>query len=65
MANANSEIRKAAKESGVHLWEIAKRLGINDGNFSRRLRSECSPAERDRVLQMISEIVAEKEDVTE
>lgn len=57
----NCEIREEAKLRGVRLWEIAKRLGINDGNFSRRLRSEFSPEERERVLQIIGEIASEKE----
>lgn len=61
MPITNLEIRKAAKDSGVRLWEIAKRLGINDGNFSRRLRSEFSQEERERVLQIIWEIASEKE----
>ena len=37
------------------------RLGITDGNFSRRLRSEFSTEERERVLQIVREIAAEKE----
>ena len=57
---ANYEIRNEAKSRGVRLWEIAMRLGINDGNFSRRLRSEFSPADRERVLRIIGEIASEK-----
>lgn len=57
----NFEIREEAKIRGVRLWEIAMRLGITDGNFSRRLRSEFSPEERERVLQIISAIAAERE----
>ena len=37
---ANMEIRNLARNSGVKLWEVAARLGINDGNFSRKLRFE-------------------------
>lgn len=61
MSRTNLEIRKAANDSGVRLWEIAMRLGITDGNFSRRLRSEFSTEERERVLQIVREISAEKE----
>ena len=53
MSRTNLEIRKAANDSGVRLWEIAMRLGITDGNFSRRLRSEFSTEERERVLQIV------------
>ena len=57
---ANYEIRNEAKSRGVRLWEIAMRLGINGGNFSRRLRSEFSPADRERVLRIIREIASER-----
>ena len=36
----NLEIREAAKENGVFLWQIAEVYGVNDGNFSRKLRKE-------------------------
>ena len=58
----NFEIREEAKIRGVRLWEIAMRLGITDGNFSRRLRSEFSPADRERVLRIIGEIASEREE---
>ena len=58
----NFDIREEAKLRGVRLWEIAMRLGITDGNFSRRLRSEFSPDQRERVLRIIREIAAEKEE---
>lgn len=35
---ANTEIREAANQAGVFLWQIADRLGITDSNFSRKLR---------------------------
>lgn len=53
---ANQEIRQAATVSGVRLWQIAERLGIADCNFSRKLRHELSPEERDRVLNIIQEL---------
>lgn len=58
---ANNDIRTAAKQAGVWLWQIAERLGINDGNFSRKLRRELLPEEREKVLQIISELVSERE----
>ena len=44
---SNTEIRRKAKENGVHLWRIADALGITDGNFSRKLRKELSEAEKE------------------
>ena len=52
----NEKIRAAAKREGVKLWQIADRLGINDGNFSRRLRHELPPDETAKILALIDEI---------
>ncbi len=56
----NLTIRRAAKENGVHLWQIAERVGLTDSNFSRKLRRELPNEERERILQMIDEMAAEK-----
>ena len=58
---ANKIIRDMARENGVHLWEIAERFGMNDGNFSRKLRRPLSDEETERALQFIEEIAARKE----
>lgn len=57
----NSEIREKAKERGVKLWEIAEVLNINDGNFSRKLRKELPPTEKQAILNIIDEIAHKKE----
>ena len=57
----NVEIRKAAKERGVKLWEIANRIGVNDGNFSRKLRKELSFDEKNRILAVVDEIAASRD----
>ena len=54
----NDAIRKAAKEKGVRLWQIAEKLGVNDGNFSRRLRRELPEEEQRRILGIIKELSA-------
>ena len=38
----NKEIRDYAKAKRIKLWQIAAELGLNDGNFSRKLRFELS-----------------------
>ncbi len=55
----NQDVRQAAKESGVKLWEISDRLGLYDGNFSRKLRHELSPEEKSRIFEIIREIRGE------
>lgn len=56
----NKEIREAAKNADVRLWQIAVRLGINDGNFSRKLRRELPDEERNKILGIIEEIARER-----
>ena len=37
---ANTDIREAAKKSGICLWQVAEAIGISDASFSRKLRRE-------------------------
>ena len=50
---------KQQKKKGVRLWQIAGKLGINDGNFSRRLRYELSEDEKQKILEIINELAEE------
>lgn len=52
----NTEIRNEAKKAGVKLWQIAEKLGINDGNFSRKLRKELSSEEKAKIREIIAEL---------
>ncbi|MBE6584785.1 MAG: hypothetical protein E7649_07445 [Ruminococcaceae bacterium] len=61
----NVDIRKAAKEAKVNLWEIAEAYGVNDGNFSRKLRRELPDAEKAKILDIIEQIRAQKQTATE
>ena len=56
---ANQDIRQQAKELGVKLWQVAEHCGLNDGNFSRRLRHELPPEEKVRIRSIISELAKE------
>lgn len=58
---SNKVIREAAKNSGVCLWQIAERLGMNDGNFSRKLRKELPTEEREKIIEIINELAKERE----
>ena len=46
---ANEIIKETAKGNGVKLWQIADKLGIYDGNFSRKLRHELAAEEQIRM----------------
>lgn len=56
---ANESIRSEAAKNGVHLWELAARLGITDATLSRKLRFEFSDPDRKKALEIIEEIAAE------
>ena len=56
----NKEIKAAAKSAGVYHWEIADKLGIQDSAFSRKLRRELPGEERDKILEIINELAAER-----
>lgn len=55
----NNDIRKAAKIAGVFLWQIAEELGVNDGNFSRKLRKELPTAEKEKIFAIIERLAKE------
>jgi hypothetical protein len=57
----NEWIREMAKSKGILLWQIADRLGITDGNFSRRLRHEMTQEEQERIRVIINELAEEQE----
>ena len=54
----NKDIRQAAADAGVKLWQIAEKLGINDGNFSRKLRKELPQEDKNSILAIIDELAA-------
>lgn len=57
----NKDIRVAAATAGVKLWQIADKLGIYDGNFSRKLRKELPEKEKEKIFSIIDELVKEME----
>lgn len=57
---ANLRIKEYAKKKKICLWEIAKELGINDGNFSRKLRKELSKEETKKIISIIDELSKKK-----
>lgn len=56
----NIKVRDMAKRYGVYLYEVAERLKINDGNFSRKLRKELSETEKEKIVNIIKQIVRER-----
>lgn len=54
MNRANADIREAVATNGFKLWQLAAALGINDGNLSRKLRTELSNDEKKRLYAVIA-----------
>ena len=52
----NKEIRDYAKAKRIKLWQIAAELGLNDGNFSRKLRFELSAEKKAQIFRIIDEL---------
>lgn len=52
----NYDIRRAAKDEGVRLWQVGEEMGITDSNFSRLLRRELDTETREKVLGIIEQL---------
>ncbi len=57
----NKDIRAEVIEANLKLWQIASKLSLSDGNFSRKLRKELSPNEKDKIRIIIAELKKEGE----
>lgn len=55
----NHDIRQSAATQGIKLWQIADKLGIADGNFSRKLRKELPQDQKDRIFAIIDQLSKE------
>ena len=55
----NKDVRQAAASAGVRLWQIAAAIGLNDGNFSRKLRMELPVEEKQKIFGIIEKLSKE------
>lgn len=55
----NLDIRQSAYNAGVKLWQVADAVGLNDGNFSRKLRHELPDEEKQKILTIIQQLSKE------
>lgn len=58
----NLDIKKAIKTSNFKCWQVANKLGMTDGNFSRMLRIELTKENKERVFNAINELKGEREE---
>lgn len=52
----NQDVRKAVSDAGLKLWQVAMHYGVNDGNFSRKLRLELPPEEKQKIFAIIEKL---------
>lgn len=60
MERANQDLRELATKKGVRIWEIAAVYGLNDGNFSRKLRFELPMEEKKKIKAIIHQIANDR-----
>ena len=53
MAKNNLEIRRATKEAGFKMWQVADAYGVTDSSFSRLLRKELPPEKHAIIMNTI------------
>ncbi len=56
----NSLIKNYAKISNVKLWQVAEALGLQDSNFSKKLRHPLTSTEEQRICEIIDMIATEQ-----
>ena len=52
----NVEVRAAYMTHGIRQWELARELGLSETHFSRKLRHELPPEEKERILAAIEKL---------
>ncbi len=63
--NPNADIRRAIAEAGITQWQVAKRLHLQDTNFSRLLRDDLSEDKKKIIFDAIEELKDEQENKDE
>ena len=57
----NQDIKEAIRNAGLKFWQAADRLGLNDGNFSRKLCKELPEEEKAKIRAIIAQLQTEQE----
>jgi len=61
MVRANQDIRKAAQEKKVFLWQIAERCQISDTSFTKMLRRELPGEKKNQIMKFIDDLAEQRE----
>lgn len=52
----NEQLKALMKENKICMWQVAKRLGVNETSFCKWFREELSEVRKQQVLSAIEEI---------
>ena len=55
-----SEVRQYILDNWILLWKVADKLGMSDGNFSRKLRHNFSEEDYNKIVSAVDELSKEK-----
>lgn len=58
---ANQDVREHIREANVKMWAVARRLGIADSTFCRRLRFELPRTEKQKIMAAVDELWEESQ----
>ncbi len=58
----NTDIRTAAKNAGIFLYQIASAMGISEPTMTRKLRFELSNDEKQTIFDVINHIHAKSDE---
>ncbi len=56
---------KSEKKSRLQIcvfWQVAEKFGLNDGNFSRKLRHELSDMDKAKIRAIIADLSREADE---
>lgn len=56
-----AEIKQSILAAGLKVWQVAYAYGVNDSNFSRKLRRDFSDKDTQKVMDIIEKLKAENE----
>lgn len=57
----NSDVRTAAKNAGVFLYQVAAAMGVSEPTMTRKLRFELSDAEKRPIFEAIERVKEEND----
>ena len=53
---SGAEVKAYILEQGLRLWQVAQKLNMNDGNFSRKLRNNFTDDEVKQIKTIVKEL---------